>query len=104
MNPTDYIGTREIKSRFWHIDENGIGKMNKERCSSFDLEMQYTGLKDKNKIELFEGDIVKNMFGNYLIKDIRELGLTNSSTCDAIDYGEFEIIGNIFQNPELLTT
>jgi hypothetical protein len=87
--------------------------------------MQYTGLKDKNGKEIYEGDIVK--IHNYTNKFKRgvpdfdwrvfevEWNQTNYAFNNAVIYCPFsrynretledydiEIIGNIYENPELL--
>lgn len=75
--------------------------------------MQSTGLKDKNGVEIFEGDIVK-IIGDVLGDDMSVIRFTEGGFY--LDYKnldtEFEllysidlpieIIGNIYENPELL--
>ena len=81
--------------------------------------MQYTGLKDKNRKEIYEGDIVKYKTG--LAKDekniygIGYIGFEYALFCiifkdktykSLSEMGDLnatlEIIGNIYENPELL--
>ena len=58
--------------------------------------MQYTGLKDKNGKESFESDIAKDMHGQIFVIE------WNYTLLSQLEDIEFEIIGNIHENPELL--
>lgn len=82
--------------------------------------MQYTGLKDKNGKEIYDGDIVKGP--KYLCDNMSEgvsVGLVKESeielSCGAgytlgwyiegdnqLNFPSCEVIGNIHENPELL--
>lgn len=77
--------------------------------------MQYTGLKDKNGVEIYEGDVVGLFLGSqctsvYWDNDFGGWGIVArpSSTSNmgeellANHLGTCEVIGNIYENPELL--
>ena len=117
---------REIKFRVWsnpnkryvqdeddyYVRSDGqfveisLGDMFNELNTDRFIFEQYTGIKDKNSKEIYEGDIVKNQFGKFAVVEFHigqfivtdKKGWWNSLN----NHMPCTIIGNIHQNPELL--
>ena len=117
---------RPIKFRAWIYDNlNKKGRMyyasdfgsegklldyTEEHCDwSMDFLMQFTGLKDKNGKEIYEGDILQDNKGNryeviwYEICACYELRKTDyQRQLNALAILVLEVIGNIHENHELM--
>jgi hypothetical protein len=120
---------RELKFRAWdkyhkifrsnsHIhvfiqdfENNTIFKMNhadnynnKDRDYNNDriIIQQYTGIKDANSNEVYEGDILQDDDGYIDIVKYHEEGYYHAGDWDGGDFTYCKVIGNIYENPELL--
>jgi len=122
---------REIKFRFWDDSLNefvnitatcslNIKKMIQGKENNIILS-QFTGLKDKNEKEIYEGDIViyNRGVGNWTgqrMSTTHEIVFTDEVFAFVMKYGSsyiklrkhwnyiYEVVGNIYENPQLLST
>ena len=116
---------RIIRFRCWNFEENKMefpdlsdgwvvceGEINHRNAPLYPL-MQFTGSVDCKWNEIYEGDIVllgegfhprkrPIVFSEYGAWDIGELGVSFGQM-KANGFVDCEVIGNIYENPELLT-
>lgn len=122
---------RELKFRAWdtilnrmypafemkeYMSMNEMGQDNIVPQTANEIElMQFTGLKDKNGKEIYEGDFLKDEYNRILLVEwwqyaftLKAITKTNFVRANYIIQWFLgvpflpEIIGNIYENPELL--
>lgn len=126
---------REIKFRAWdlktkkmcHVDGVNFGKRTitvrasapNGRCvliGGAKYLMQYIGVKDKNGVEICEGDVIRGHTGRYQVDCVVRWSSGNCGfiaeptitdrTYLCLNPGStksYEVIGNIYENPELVS-
>jgi len=112
------VHTESDGSTFWSADH-----VNPETCDAissfsdtkgnFTHLMQYTGLKDDEKTEIYEGDLLSEAehyeadgwVNKRILQVVFECGSfmgTDGKEWTELDSNGFKVIGNIHENPELL--
>lgn len=112
---------REIKFRFWikKLKEMCSWELVKKECNRLSIleldgyvPMQYTGMKDKQGAEIYEGDVIR---GNLKQNSLETMGqIVFDDSCASFtnqneagntlldEINQIEVLGNIYENPELL--
>ncbi len=123
---------REIKFRAWDLKTktmhtveniNFCGRETvtvqynpvKKICLDSVILMQYTGAKDKNGVEIYEGDIIRHQSGKYgtdfeikwspILCGFTAMQIESGHPSPQLNQGTmsyFAVVGNIYENTELV--
>jgi len=127
------MSKREIKFRMWHnggmmpagigiskLPSDGLVLTIDDLVHQWDIKgipvMQYTGLKDKNDVEIYEGDVVMPLYGNEphaviwdqgtcsfdLVRNGHSEHLFDTTGAGDMGHNHWEVIGNIYEHGHLL--
>jgi hypothetical protein len=110
---------REIKVRFWLTEKKQMTSPYHIDCLldggwhdiGGHVTLQFTGLKDKNGKEIYEGDVIKSGHTFIVVWDedeaafgMQPLPLSGNDVILFVswDADPIEVMGNIYENPDLL--
>jgi len=110
LSPDSYGDFISFSGEYWEEANKTYDTPNQEIEPADDvILMQFTGLLDKNGVEIYEGDIVDGLHKMMPMAKVQELdGVFGVVLADSRHYplrdfmSNFEVIGNIYENPDLI--